>query len=383
MSDAPSFEIHGVCDERFAAVRVAFEQNFIDRGELGASVAVVHDDELVVDLWGGWADVARSRPWERDTLVMVSSTSKIPASVVALMLIDRELVELDEPVATYWPEFGAAGKESVTVRHVLCHEAGIPGFEQPFAAELIYGDWEACVEHLARQAPWWEPGSQSGYHSMTFAHLVGELVRRTTGRTYDDFLHGELIGPLGADFRIGAPPTVRDRVADLDSPEPRVYPAGPESFAARADSGVVSTVVGPPPQVWMAGTNPSALGFTNARAIARVGAVLAGSGASQGRRFLSAETAALAAEEQRYEYDLVMEAPVRWGLGFGLASAEVPLPFPRSVHWGGYGGSTFVADPDSRTSWSYTPNRFISDRAGDERGVAIGGAAIKSIFGLG
>jgi CubicO group peptidase (beta-lactamase class C family) len=374
--------IFGTCDERFAAARVAFERNFATGAELGASFAVVHDDELVVDLWGGWADVDRTRPWGRDTIVSVASTSKVAVTIVGLMLLDRRLIELDEPIASYWPEFAAAGKADIPVRQIFCHETGVAGFDPPTSIETILGDWDTSVAQLAAQEPWWEPGTASGYHGMTYGYLIGELVRRTTHRPYDEFLRTELTEPLAADFSIGVPERDRARVADVESRERRVFPNGPGSLAARVDHPLDARMVGPMPTGWLTGCNPGAVGFTNARAVATLGAVLANSGTSRGRRFLSEESVALTAQEQRYEYDLVMEDRVRWGLGFALAGDEVPLPFPRSVHWGGYGGSTFVADPDSRTTWAYTPNRFVPDRGGDARGSALGGATVRSILSL-
>lgn len=374
--------VSGTCDARFAAVRTAFERNFASGSELGAAVAVIHRDELVVDLWGGFADVARTRAWSRDTIAPVASTSKVVASIAGLMLIDRGLIELDEPIATYWPEFAAAGKASIPVRLIFCHATGVAGFDPPTPGEVIRSDWDASVAQLASQAPWWEPGTRNGYHSMTYGYLIGELVRRTTGLSYADFLRDELTGRIDDDFTIGVPPAARGRVAEIESVEGRLFPGGPDSFAARAERGVDPPTTGPAPSSWFDACNPSGMGFTTARAIASVGSLLANSGTWHGERFLSEEAASLAWQEQRYEEDLVMGAPVRMGMGFGLASEEVPLPFPRSVHWGGYGGSVFVADPDSETSWCYVPNRFVPDREGDERGNAIGGAAVASILGL-
>jgi len=376
-------ETFGVCDERFAAVGAAFDALLSEGVELGASFAVVHDDEVVVDLWGGYSDIGRRHRWERDTIVMVSSTAKVVASIAGLMLIDRDLIALNEPIATYWPEFAAAGKSEITVRQIFCHETGVPGFGDSLPSETIMGDWDACVAHLAAEPPWWEPGTKSGYHSMSYGYLLGELVRRTTGVPYAEFIQSELLGPLDADFSIGVPEADRGRVADLESLDTRVYPLGPTSFAARSEGGIDTYVHGPVPQAWLTGCNPSGLGFSNARAVAQVGAVLANSGTSRGTRFMSADTAALTRQEQRYEHDLVMEAPVRWGLGFALASEEVPLPFPRSIHWGGFGGSTFVAEPDSRTTWCYAPSRFVIDREGDSRGTTLGAATVHSILGLG
>lgn len=382
MEGSAAGEVSGTCDQRFAAVRTAFEENFAVRRELGAAVAVVHDDELVVDLWAGFKDVERTTPWERDTLTMVSSTTKVLATIAGLMLVDRGLVELDEPIATYWPEFAAAGKEAIPVRQIFSHSTGVAGFDPPTSGEVIIGDWDAAVAQLASQAPWWEPGTRSGYHAMSYGYLIGELVRRTADSSFDDFLRAEITGPLDAEFTIGVPATDRHRVAELESPDTRVHPGGPDSYSARSDYGVEMPTTGPVQSTWLAGCNPSGLGFSTAEAIASVCAIFANSGTRHGRRFLSEETTSLAWQEQRYDYDLVMEDRVRWGMGVGLASDEVPLPFPRSVHWGGFGGSVFVADPDSRTSWAYVPNRFVLDRSGDARGTSIGAATVQSILGL-
>ncbi|WP_031113116.1 EstA family serine hydrolase, partial [Streptomyces sp. NRRL S-146] len=173
-------QVHGHCDPRFTAVREAFEENFRERGELGAAVAVTVGGETVVDLWGGWADAARSRRWERDTLVNVWSTTKGPVALCAHILADRGLLDLDAPVAVYWPEFAAAGKDKVLVRHLLSHRAGLAGLREPHSLEQLC-DWELTTQRLAATEPWWEPGTRSGSHALTYGHLVGEVVRRVSG----------------------------------------------------------------------------------------------------------------------------------------------------------------------------------------------------------
>jgi CubicO group peptidase (beta-lactamase class C family) len=212
----PEYEslIHGHCDPRFAAVRTAFEENFRDRGELGAAVAVTVGGETVVDLWGGWADAARTRPWERDTLVNVWSTTKGPTALCAHVLADRGLVDFDAPVAAYWPEFAAAGKEKVLVRHLLSHRAGLSGLREPHSLADLY-DWELTCARLAATEPWWEPGTRSGYHALTYGFLVGEVVRRVSGLLPGAFLEREVTGPLGVDFTVGLPEQEAGRVAEL------------------------------------------------------------------------------------------------------------------------------------------------------------------------
>lgn len=207
-------QVHGHCDPRFSAVREAFEENFRQRGELGAAVAVTVGGVTVVDLWGGWADAARARPWERDTVVNVWSTTKGPVALAAHLLADRGLLDLDAPVARYWPEFAAAGKEGVLVRHLLSHRAGLAGLREPHSFEELC-DWELTTRRLAATEPWWEPGTRSGYHALTYGFLVGEVVRRVTGMLPGAFLRKEVTGPLGIDFTIGLPEEEAHRAAEL------------------------------------------------------------------------------------------------------------------------------------------------------------------------
>jgi CubicO group peptidase (beta-lactamase class C family) len=216
-------QVQGTCDARFEAVRDAFTGNFASGKDVGASVAVVHDGELVVDLWGGYADEAGTTPWERDTIINVWSTTKTMAALCMLMLVDRGQVDLDAPVATYWPEFAAAGKENVLVRHVLGHTAGLAGWTAPMDAEDLY-DWDLAVGRLAEQATLWEPGTASGYHAVTQGFLEGEIVRRVTGSTIGQFFAKEVAGPLGADFHIGTPPECDDRVALVIPPSGLTMP---------------------------------------------------------------------------------------------------------------------------------------------------------------
>ena len=208
-------EVHGHCDERFAAVRATFEENFRERGELGAAVTVTVDGVTVADLWGGWADAARTRAWERDTLVNVWSTSKGPTALCAHILADRGLLDLDAPVADYWPEFAAAGKEGVLVRHLLSHRAGLAGLREPHTLEQLY-DWELTTARLAATEPWWEPGTRSGYHALTYGFLVGEDVRAQRHRALRRRPHVDqrVALPGAGACRVGpAAPQVHDRLA--------------------------------------------------------------------------------------------------------------------------------------------------------------------------
>ncbi|MHA2407734.1 MAG: serine hydrolase domain-containing protein, partial [Candidatus Ranarchaeia archaeon] len=208
------FEINGFCDERFSAVKEAFAKNFEVDGDIGASFAVTLNGEFVVDLWGGYADKARMRPWKKDTIVNVYSTTKAMTIICALILVDRGLLELDAPVAKYWPEFTQNGKKKILVHHIFSHSSGLAGWDAKLKTEDLY-NWEKVVNLLAMQTPWWEPGTKSGYHAITHGYLLGELVRRITGKSLGTFFREEIAGPLEADFHIGFGKEHDHRVADL------------------------------------------------------------------------------------------------------------------------------------------------------------------------
>jgi len=189
-------EIRGHCSEKFASVKTAFEANFKERDEIGASVAITHEGEFVVDLWAGHLTRDKQQEWDKNTITNVWSSTKTMAAMSLLLLADRGEVDLHAPAATYWPEFAAAGKERVEVRHFLSHMAGLSGVDTPVEGEALY-DWDWMVQTLAAQAPWWEPGTASGYHALTQGHLIGEIVRRVTGQSLGNFFAQEIAGPLG------------------------------------------------------------------------------------------------------------------------------------------------------------------------------------------
>jgi CubicO group peptidase (beta-lactamase class C family) len=231
--------IEGEVMSRFAGVRDAFAANFADGREVGASFAATFDGEPVVDLWGGWADAARTRPWTRDTIVNVFSTTKAMTALSAHVLVARGQLDLDEPVARYWPEFAQAGKERIATRHLLSHTAGLAALRAPLPRDALY-DWKRMVEALAAETPWWPPGTANGYHALTSGYLVGEVVRRITGRTLGAFFRDEVAGPLGADFHIGVAPAMDGRIGEMVPPAPEesaaVAPANfdPESLVGKA-----------------------------------------------------------------------------------------------------------------------------------------------------
>ncbi len=228
---ATSPMIDGHCAPRFAAVRDAFAANFEAGREIGASLAATVDGEFVVDLWGGHADAAKTRRWERDTIINVFSTTKAMTALCIHMLVDRGQLDVDAPVARYWPEFARAGKERITTRQVLSHSSGLAGIRQPLGTEALY-DWTRMTAALAAESPWWEPGTASGYHALTYGYVLGELVQRITGRTLGAFFRDEVAAPLGADFHIGLPASEDARVAEL------VSPSTEENAAAGATTAV-------------------------------------------------------------------------------------------------------------------------------------------------
>ncbi|MFI2116397.1 serine hydrolase domain-containing protein [Streptomyces rubiginosohelvolus] len=373
-------QIHGHCDDRFAGVRAAFEENFTERGELGAAVTVLVDGATVVDLWGGWADAARTRPWERDTLVNVWSTGKGPTALCAHVLADRGLLDLDAPVAHYWPEFAANGKESVLVRHLLSHRSGVAGPDTPLTLEELY-DWETACARLAATAPWWEPGTRSGYHAISYGFLVGEVVRRITGLRPGAFLRQEITGPLGIDFTFGLPESETHRLGELVQERPDR--AAQAALLDRMTPVAVASLLNPPTgraaantPAWRAAEIPAANGHGTARAVAALYGILAGRGSLDGRRILSGKAAARAGEGQGACRDLVLgdgfPHETEIALGFWLSGENRSYgPDPRALGHDGAGGSCGLADPDASIALGYVMNRMGSRLADDPRKTAL------------
>ena len=376
-------KVQGTCDSRFEAVREAFQNNF-DKGlDTGASVAVAVEGELVVDLWGGLADEAEGRPWEKDTITNVWSTTQTMAVLSVLLLVDRGEVDLEAPVARYWPQFAAAGKEGVLVRHVLSHTSGLAGWDEPLQP-TDFGDFEKMTSLLAAQAPWWTPGDGAGYHGFTHGFLLGGLVRRVTGQSLPDFFRKELAEPLGADFQIVVSESDYGRISpNIAPPPPTEAHAGfsdPNSIAVRA-------LTNPPISGDLANTDwwrraevGAAGGHGNARSVAMVQRVLSNGGEVGGRRFLSRETCEAVFPLQSDGPDRVTGAHTRWGVGFALRSPGLPLPVnERTYYWGGWGGSFVTNDLSSRMTVAYVMNRMQNVIVGDVRGVALFEAAEQSL----
>lgn len=369
----------------FEAVREAFEANFTERGDVGAACAVYLDGREVVDLWGGVADPKEGRPWADDTLTLVYSTTKGITAICVHHLAQQGRLDLDAPVASYWPEFAAAGKSSVTVRQLLSHQAGLPTLERRLTPEEAFA-WDPAVEALAAQAPLWEPGSRHGYHAVTYGWLVGEVVRRATGRTLGRYLAEEIAAPLGLDLWIGLPAAEEHRVSRLLAPgQVRVSrdelaampPELIDRLRAMADPGsLMQRALNPtdPPFTFNrptlhAAELPAANGIGTARSIARLYASTIG--AVDGIRLLDPATVASATAEQSRGPDQVLVAETRFGSGFFLPSPFSPLMGPRSFGHSGAGGSLAFADPDSGVAFAYVMNQMQQGLAADPRPAAL------------
>ena len=368
-------DISGTCAEGFGAVKDAFAANFAEQGDVGASCAVVLDGELVVDLWGGTLDEAGSQPWEEDTIVNVFSTTKTMSCLSLLVLVSRGLVDVDEPVHRYWPEFAQGGKEGVLVRHILAHTAGLPAWQERIEATDLY-DWDKVVGLLAEQEPWWEPGWKSGYHAVSQGNLVGEVVRRVDGRSVGTFFAEEIAGPLGADFHIGTGPEHDHRVAPL-------IPAPPLDFGGPGGGGDKDSIPyrAANPRLraeesytipWRRAEIPAAGGHGNARSVALAQSVVSAGGSTRGVELLSSDTVDRIFDVQAAGRDLVLGIGVTFGVGYGLNSPRAPIsPNERVCYWGGWGGSLVVNDVDAGFTMAYVMNRMGEGTVGDDRAHAI------------
>ncbi len=341
----------------------------LDAEELGASIAVDLDGETVVDLRGGYRDEERTTPWSEDTVVNGWSTTKTVLALAALMLVDRGDLDLYAPVADYWPEFAARGKQHVEVRHLLSHTSGVSGWDRPFSIRDMY-DWPTATERLAAQAPWWEPGTASGYHANNQGHLVGEVIRRITSTTFRQFVADQIARPLGADFQIGAREADWRRIAPVVPPprpddDPREL--GPESVMVKTYTGPVASAMAANSAEWRRADLGALNGHTNARGLLQVMRVMS----LGGEGLLSPETIDLVFDQQSDGVDLVLGEPFRFGMGYCLGSPLIPyVPAGRTFFWGGWGGSMIVMDLDRRLTISYLMNRMAPGILGSDRSEA-------------
>ena len=362
-----TIEIKGECHPKFAGVKDAFAKEFADGNELGAGVALTVEGEMVVDLWAGHRDSARTQPFERDTLVNVYSTTKGITAIALHRLVDEGKVDLDAPVARYWPEFAQAGKANLPVRYLLSHEAGLAAVKKPLAPTALF-EWDTMTRALAEQAPWWEPGKAHGYHALTFGWLNGEIVRRIRNKRIGDVVREEIAKPLGATFEIGFGPELDARVSDLQMGPMHAPPPGVPAFdlfkeiSANPEGLLAKAFANPPTasansRAWRAAEIPGANGHSNAHSLARIYAPLANRGKAFGVQLLSNEAIERARTQQVDGKDEVLPQETRIALGFFLPSpSENVGPNPRAFGHGGAGGSYSHADPEHRLSFGYAMN---------------------------
>ena len=390
----------GTCAPRFAEVREEFERNLAERGEVGASVCITVDGETVVDLWGGVADPETGRPWDRDTICVVWSSTKGAAALCALMLVSRGQLGLDDRVSDTWPEFAKHGKDDITVRQLLSHQAGLAAISEPLPDGGLC-DWELVVDLLAKQEPLWEPGTRNGYHALTFGHLVGELVRRVDGRSLGTFFADEVARPLDLDFWIGLPDELEPRVAPIIGADPPADLADLPGFYQQAitdptsipalvllNSGGLMAPGAINTRAVHAAEIPAANGITNARGLAGMYRPLALGGVVDGFRLVDeatlVEAARVAVATSR---DAVLDVPTRFGLGFmkaldnrvgGGIEGSVLLSDDAFGHVGA-GGSFGIADPRARMSFGYAMNKQGGGLGMNLRGQALADAAYRAL----
>ncbi|PKX97246.1 serine hydrolase domain-containing protein [Aspergillus novofumigatus IBT 16806] len=352
-------QVQSTCHPAFSSLKALFEESLASGEELGADICVNINGETVVDLWGGYADTARTKPWTRDTITPVWSVTKIVTALAALTLVDRGQLDPYAKVAQYWPEFAAHGKQDIEVRHLLSHAAGLPAWDPPLSPEEYY-DTPLATQELIQQQPWWTPGSASGYHLSSQGFLLGELVRRVSGKSLTQFIADELATPLGADFQLGVAEKDWPRTADI-------------SITMRAFRGTPADATASMTPEFRRAEQGATGGFGNARAINKIASMVTLGGSVNGKRFLSPQTIDLIFQEQVSGVDLVLGAFLRFGIGMGLPVPENKalewIPQGKVCFWGGWGGSIAIMDLDRKVTITYTLNKMGAGTLGSPRTV--------------
>jgi CubicO group peptidase (beta-lactamase class C family) len=368
-------QIHGHVAPGYEAVRAAFEANFERHDDVGAACCLYREGESVVDLWGGLADPATGRAWQRDTLQIVFSATKGVTAICVNWLAERGKLDLDAPVASYWPEFGAKGKDGIPLRWVLSHRAGVPVVDDELTLDEVL-DWDPVIAAIADQVPCWEPGTAHGYHVRSFGWILGEVVRRVSGKSIGRFFADEIAGPLGLDLYIGLPERELARCARLLPPE-----GGPVDFAKLlGEESLTARALGGPsdlfayddmwnhPELLMA-EMPSSNGVGDARSLARLYAACIGE--VDGVRLLSPETVEAASSVHSEGPDKVIVQPMRFGLGFTLPPQLAPGCGERAFGHPGAGGALAFADPEAEIGFGYVMNQMQFDLRGDSRTMGL------------
>ncbi|KAE8355672.1 beta-lactamase/transpeptidase-like protein [Aspergillus coremiiformis] len=360
-------QVTGTCDPAFSSVRDILQQNVSSDKELGASICITVKGKTVVDIWGGYADTAHLKPWARNTIAPVWSMTKTVMNLAMLILIDRDLVDPDAPVVKYWPEFGVNGKEGVLVQHLLSHTAGLPSFNPPID-EATMLNVPLATENLVQQTPWWTPGTAHGYHSTAQGHLIGELVRRVTGKSLGAFIHDEIVIPRKADFHLPLEEEHWGRVAEMVPSAAFDFSVlDPNSIAARALTGSPANQMASQEPAFRRSGLGSIGGFSNARGANDVLSIITQNGTVDGKRFVSPETIAKIFEVKASGPDLVIGLNIEWGLGYGIGMPSVDwLPSGKVAFWGGWGGSFAIMDLDRQVTFTYVMNKMGASIVGND-----------------
>jgi len=365
------YAIGGVCPPKFAALREAFAANFVAEEELGARFCLAVDGRIIVDLWGGFADRARTRAFDDTTLTSIFSTAKIIAGLMIARLVDQGRLDYGQTVASLWPEFAAAGKDAVTVEQVLSHQAGLSGFPDEIDPQMWF-DWDAVCAKLAAMAPLWPPGSASGYHPVTFGYLAGEIFRRVDGRTLGEAIREDLSEPLGLSLWIGLPDQEGHRRADIV--KPRELPKFGDRTEAVRSAFLTRWALpgGQRPGALIHTEILSANAYADAASLARLVAVLACDGETAGIRLFDPGMAARMAAPRIMGRDLVLPFDLSWGAGL-LRNDPIGVygPGKQTVGHSGWGGACAFADPERRLSGAYVMNRQSAHLIGDPRAVRL------------
>jgi CubicO group peptidase (beta-lactamase class C family) len=367
--------VQGKVDKGFERVREAFAANFRrgdDYEEVGAALAVYRAGKPVVDLWAGHKDAARTRPWQRDTLVNVYSTTKGIVATVTALLVEEGKLRYEDPVVKHWPEYGQHGKEKTTVAQLLSHQAGLPGFAEPTtAADLC--DWKGRTAALARQRPMWTPGRKTSYHAMTWGYLVGEVLRRASGQTVGALIGSHLAARIAADVYVGLPSSLDALVAPMLRPRHPPDMSGaqlpPEAVAAlvnpQLDGEVCNT------RAWRAAEIPAANGHASANGVARVYAALGNGGQLDGQRLMRGETIMGMTQVQRDRVDALLGFSDNWAMGVTVNQLGMLGPSPKTFGHGGWGGSFGCANRDAQVGIGYVCNQMGAQLVGDPRGTGL------------
>tara|TARA_Y100000741_G_C18227201_1_gene548302 strand:+ start:155 stop:1303 length:1149 start_codon:yes stop_codon:yes gene_type:complete len=366
-------DIKGTFDKNFEEVVAAFEKQYELGLDIGSSLAMTYEGELVVDIWAGSRDKAQTLPWEENTIVNVFSSTKNATSLSAYVLADRGQLDFSAPVAEYWPEFAQKGKENILVSHIMSHSSGLPGWDEPVAGHDLY-DPDKVAALFENQEPWWEPGTALGYHAITVGNLMGEIIKRISGKTVGNFFREEIAEPLGIDFHIGLEDSQHSRVAEIhqavETKPEEMFELEEGSVMHRVMTNGIITAPDANTPEWRRSEIPAAGGHGNGRSIAESMALMANGGIYKEKRIFSEDLIKFALEEQIRGNDLVLVEPLRWGIGFGLPIDNVSWMGyleEGACFWAGWGGSMSIADTNKKVSFGYTPCLMEEGAIGAER----------------